>query len=468
MNGNAGSEEWGVPHVADAAAVRTAETALSAVAELINVDPDALSANALLEYTGLLGNIGRVLEGRQIGNAAEINKRSSADAGFEGLAARHGTANSTALFETITGVKNSTAYRYTRVAKSAASRLSDTGLPLPPLFPHTAAALRDGLIGLDAAEALTSALAPVLPRAIPQQLDEAEHTLVGNATGENGGLPIPADALRLQARAFAIALDPDGAEPTAEQQHQLRGLSFRQQGDGMLKITGQLSPEQAAIITPVFDAHMSPRTSPKFLTQEELAAKDAAPELRSKSQERSDVFTTLVEGAGKRPDAPTLHHRAPTVLLTAARDDADNGTGMATSPGTPEPLPMSFVKQMRCDGDTCPVTTGEGGSILDIGRAERLFSPKQRLALIARDGPTCAADDCPIPAWLTEAHHIHAWADGGPTDIANGILLCWFHHRLVERDEWQIETIGGKPKIVPPSWYVNRRYLKPRKPPPRE
>ncbi|WP_169923371.1 HNH endonuclease signature motif containing protein [Paramicrobacterium agarici] len=440
--------------------MRAAEEALSTVANLTDVDPSTLSADALLELTGLLGNIARLVEGRQVGNVGDIARRSDTNAGFNGLAARHGASSATGLFEKITGAKNSTAYRYTKLATHTTPRVSDTGLPLAPMFAQTAQALRDGVIGLDAAEAITATLAPVLPRAVPEQMDWAEATLLGNATGANGEAPVSADNLRQQARAFCAVLDPDGVEPTAEELHEARKLVFRHQENGTLKITGTLSPEQAAQVTPVFDAYMSKRTSPTFMHADEQADNEQAPEERSKPQERADVFTTIIGGTGKQKTAPKLHGRGPTVLVTVDERNLDSGTGAAWSPGTPVPLPMRFVTQMQCDGDTRHVQIDEHGEVLDLGHASREFSPKQRLALIARDGNTCAVPDCQIPAWLCEAHHIHGWKTGGRTDLSNGVLLCWWHHRVVEHGEWAIirdET--GRPRVVPPGWYVNRRYL---------
>lgn len=88
---------------------------------------------------------------------------------------------------------------------------------------------------------------------------------------------------------------------------------------------------------------------------------------------------------------------------------------------------------------------------MDAGNTEQFFTAKQRLALIARDRARCAASDCDIPAWLCEAHHTLGWENGGPTDLANGVLLCWSHHRLVEHDEWTITRDNhGHPKLVPP------------------
>ncbi|MCW4457943.1 HNH endonuclease signature motif containing protein [Microbacterium sp. MPKO10] len=444
----------------DAVACAAGERLLDALTDLRDVDPHGLSSDGLLHYVGLLGTATRFLEGRQVGNVGDIARRSDTGAGLDGLAARHGSASPAALFEKVTGVKNSTAHRYTKLAQRTTPRVSDTGLPLEPVFAQTAEALAEGTIGLDVAEAITSTLAPVLPRVAPEQMDWAEATLLGNATGADGEVPVAADALRGQARMFCAVLDPDGVQPSAKELHEARSLVFRHLDDGSMRLTGVLSPEQAAHVTPVFDAFMSKRTSPAFMQADELADKEQAPENRSRPQERADVFTSIIAGTGTQDSTPKLHGRAPTVLVTVKDTDLENGNGAAWSPGTPAALPMSFVKQMRCNGNTRRVTLDQHGDVLNLGDTERFFTAKQRLALVARDGTTCAAADCDIPAWLCEAHHIQGWDNGGPTNLDNGVLLCWFHHRLVEHGEWAItRNHDGHPKLVPPGWYVNRKYL---------
>jgi hypothetical protein len=37
-----------------------------------------------------------------------------------------------------------------------------------------------------------------------------------------------------------------------------------------------------------------------------------------------------------------------------------------------------------------------------------------------------------VLAWC-DAHHLRHWADGGPTDLSNGTLLCPRHHTIVHR-----------------------------------
>ncbi|MGB3910833.1 MAG: HNH endonuclease signature motif containing protein, partial [Pseudolysinimonas sp.] len=60
-----------------------------------------------------------------------------------------------------------------------------------------------------------------------------------------------------------------------------------------------------------------------------------------------------------------------------------------------------------------------------------------RIALAAIWGG-CAHPDCDRPPSWCEAHHAIEWDNGGPTDIANGVLLCRFHHMLIHNMGWSI------------------------------
>ncbi len=54
-----------------------------------------------------------------------------------------------------------------------------------------------------------------------------------------------------------------------------------------------------------------------------------------------------------------------------------------------------------------------------------------------RDG-RCRGHGCTIPAAWTDAHHIVSWADGGATCLANLVLLCRRHHRLLHAGAWRV------------------------------
>ena len=40
-----------------------------------------------------------------------------------------------------------------------------------------------------------------------------------------------------------------------------------------------------------------------------------------------------------------------------------------------------------------------------------------------------------------KAHHVVAWLNGGLTNLANGCLLCRYHHRQVHEGGWRIEQL---------------------------
>ncbi len=59
-------------------------------------------------------------------------------------------------------------------------------------------------------------------------------------------------------------------------------------------------------------------------------------------------------------------------------------------------------------------------------------------ALWARDG-SCSFPGCTHRRFV-DAHHIRHWADGGETSLANTMLLCGGHHRLVHEGGYHIRT----------------------------
>ena len=104
-------------------------------------------------------------------------------------------------------------------------------------------------------------------------------------------------------------------------------------------------------------------------------------------------------------------------------------------------FPAAMYRSMRWWG-TVAVVFDEHGQPLDVGREQRLFTQRQRIALAERDGG-CGWTACERPPSWCEAHHIQHWArDGGRTDVADGILLCRHHHVLLHDHHWEIERRG--------------------------
>lgn len=174
---------------------------------------------------------------------------------------------------------------------------------------------------------------------------------------------------------------------------------------------------------------------------------------RTQEQRESDLFTGMIRTAVRYDTRlPKLHGAPPsaTVSVTAevlsAYADADldipaqlrPNRGHATLVDSQEPVAVNVAARFICDGEVQAVVSDETtGMPLRLGRKKRLFSQAQRRALIERDGG-CAVPGCSMPPGWCEAHHIRTWADGGATDIDNGILLCNFHHHEVHRARLRI------------------------------
>jgi hypothetical protein len=99
-------------------------------------------------------------------------------------------------------------------------------------------------------------------------------------------------------------------------------------------------------------------------------------------------------------------------------------------------------RYLTCDA-SCEVWFEQHGEPIGAGRATRLINRRLRRALEHRDR-TCAVPGCGATRGL-HAHHIRHWEDGGPTELANLVLLCPYHHRLHHRG---VLTITGAPSAL--------------------
>jgi hypothetical protein len=134
--------------------------------------------------------------------------------------------------------------------------------------------------------------------------------------------------------------------------------------------------------------------------------------------------------AAADPDRMPLHGGdATTVLVTVGLEALRSelaGLGLVGE----EPVSAAQARRLACTAQIISAVLGGGSEVLDLGRSSPLFRPAQRRAMAVRD-KRCRTEGCTIPAAWCEAHHAgQAWAAGGRTDLADGILLCsWHHHR---------------------------------------
>jgi hypothetical protein len=136
------------------------------------------------------------------------------------------------------------------------------------------------------------------------------------------------------------------------------------------------------------------------------------------------------------------------------------GAGRATL-GDLGTISAAEARIHACDCKLIPVVLGTQSEPLDLGRHHRLISAPLRRALYLRDRG-CAFPGCHRPPRHCQGHHIRHWADGGPTELGNLVLMCAHHHRLLRRSGWQVRIAAdGLPEFLPPVFLDQRR--KPRR-----
>ena len=107
------------------------------------------------------------------------------------------------------------------------------------------------------------------------------------------------------------------------------------------------------------------------------------------------------------------------------------------------PLAPTQLAQLLCDSDLARVVFTAHGEPLDVSRSQRLFSPRQTKAVIARD-MHCRFPGCSRGPEVGQVHHAQEWEKGGSTVIDNAVLLCFAHHRYVHSKQITISHhVGG-------------------------
>ena len=103
-------------------------------------------------------------------------------------------------------------------------------------------------------------------------------------------------------------------------------------------------------------------------------------------------------------------------------------------------IPMTAIRRMLCDARIQIATRDDSGQPLGVGRVTRTIPQWLQRLIRKRDGG-CRFPGCQRTRWVN-SHHMHHWADGGPTDLDNLITLCGYHHRLLHEENWAVTTNG--------------------------
>lgn len=421
--------------------------------------PRPLAEHALVAVLAATGRVQRLVEAVQIEIVGEIDHRNTSPVGEGRLVDRLGCHNVSELVQRATRVSPTTAGRLAKVAAAIRQPVSvTTGEVLPPVLPALRGAVRDGVVGLDGALAIAGPLVATGSRASRDELLAADGILAAGARGEgpDAAPPACADLLRVQAQVWAMALDPDGAEPRERRAMHARAFMLGTATERGVPVRGVLLPEVAAQFQRIADAVMNPRVDSDRVPGVRFAddAAEAAPapvDTRTRAQKQHDVLATALGVAASSELLPTIGGAAPTLVVTVREEDLLAGRGYAHVDGSAEPVALTAATHTGCAGVVQRVIIDPRGRIRSLGTEERVFNRHQRRAIAARDGG-CLIPGCGVPAAWCEIHHVVEYAKGGPTHTDNGVLLCWFHHRFIDHGGWKIRMNLGVPELRAPNW----------------
>lgn len=422
----------------------------------------SLSDHELIEALRVVEEIGRWADAARVGLAGEVGRRSEPGSGDVLLTARFGCDNPGELLERSIHVSNATARARLRTARAITTRMTLTGQDRPAPLEHARQELAAGRLSLDALTTIADGLRPLQRRCSAEDLAAAESELVRAATGDAGDGPCSIHELRIMTQTWALFLDPDGSLPD-EDSERMRTIRLGRERNNLFPLHGNVTADVAATLQRMLDAHLNPRVqdrAPRFVEASDVepGPDENVHDPRTADQKRHDAFAGILAAAASAAESPTLGGAAPTLVVTVSEDQLDRPDGVAFVDGPDGEIPVSatFARHIGCHGTVQRVTLDSRGKIKALCVIDRVFTAWQRKALAVRDGG-CIIPGCRVRATWCEVHHVVEHSRGGPTDVDNGVLLCWHHHRTIETSGWEIRMVDGVPQVRPPAWIDPQR-----------
>jgi hypothetical protein len=236
-------------------------------------------------------------------------------------------------------------------------------------------------------------------------------------------------------------VDPDGFFKDAEENYTRRRLHISQMADGMHRVDGLLDPVTAAALKTVIDP---------------LARRKGPEDERTAAQRRHDALGEAVHHAMDQGTLPRRNGVRPHINVTTTIEGLRNAVGVP--PADLElslPISTRTLERISCDCTMSRVLLADS-TVIDVGRATRSVSGPTWRALRTRD-KGCRFPGCDRPVEWSNPHHIIHWARGGPGNLPNLVLLCYYHHRLVHEGGWQVIKSGREFRFLPPERVFMRR-----------
>ncbi|MPZ71227.1 MAG: DUF222 domain-containing protein, partial [Actinobacteria bacterium] len=359
-----------------------------------DLEASEMSLDELSEGIPALTELSDLVEYGRLAMVGEFDRRGGADVTAH--------TSTTSWLKDRCGMSGATAREKVRVARALRG------------MPGTDGAFREGEFGYSHVRELARASTDH-----PEVYRAHEQTLIDVA----GNLSVR--DLRRALDHWRQNLDGPGVLDELEEQYGRRRLWVSETFEGMVRVDGDLDPETAHPIQVAIDAIC------------DRDARASADDDRTPAQKRADALSEVCRQWLDTADTPTIAGERPHLdvlvdieVLTGCRDGTtETADGRVVHP--------EGARRVGCDAAVSRMIFSGNSEPLDVGRRTRVVPAAMRRALVARDRG-CCFPGCDRPARWTDAHHIIHWSKGGPTKLANLVLLCRRHHRKVHEGRWRV------------------------------
>lgn len=220
---------------------------------------------------------------------------------------------------------------------------------------------------------------------------------------------------RVRAEAVLPRPEPDDSE---------RSLHISKTLDGRRQIAASFDAEGGQILD----------TALRLATSDDV---DGEPP-RSPARRRADAFIDIARAFLDHLHRTPAGRNRPHLNIVVDTESADPADGeMLARFFDGEPIGGAALQRLLCDAALHRVLMKARSEVLDYGRATATISASLWAALGIRD-EHCRFPGCDRPLYWCEGHHVIAWEHGGPTALANLVVLCSRHHHLVHRRGWSL------------------------------
>jgi Domain of unknown function (DUF222)/HNH endonuclease len=379
-------------------------------------DLRAASDDGLVSYLDDLERTDRFIDAERARTVAELERRQ--------VFTRDGHLSLASWMVARHGVAPSTAAGQVRMARTLEQ------------MPVTAEALAGGEVSSAAVSLLVSA-----QEAAPGAFARSEDALVDAARS------LPVMKLRDAVAHWREQADAERAVEDEERRFERRRLHLSATLEGMVRVDGELDPVAGQTVLTalraVEDVNVRSRVGHRSGDQDSPSTE---PDARTPAQRRADALGEICRQWLDLAERPLVSGERPHVVVTMDIASLERRAGRRLDLEDVGRIDGETARQLACDSHVSRVITDAASQPLDMGRKTKVVPPALRRAVAVRDCG-CTFPGCDRPSSWCDAHHVDHWADGGPTSLANLVLLCRRHHRLVHHQRFSVEVTNERPRF---------------------